>query len=381
MKPLHSAASLLILSFLKNCSAAEQEPTDILRREMEGTATEEAIEEHNPFQSRIVGGTIASASDYGFNVFLGGCGGSLIWSDIILTAAHCQPLYPESARIGGSTKITGLRRSIVGYGTRHPNYSPRSQDHDFMVYKLGEPVDITPVPLNRDENRPSNREELTVVGFGSTYEGGSSSFNLREVTVNHVPKSLCNAAYRGSVTEEMFCAGSEGKDSCQGDSGGPILDSTGAQVGVVSWGNGCGKQGFPGVYASVASVYDWIQEQICEMSDDPPASCFGNDEDSTNNDEDEEETNDTSANNGDQDNGSEGNGNSDSSQVQPKGISLRVEINYDEYPHENAWILYNDDTKEQLYSIDYGAIPTSGLKSEIFKDLVPGKYVFLFLDK
>ena len=61
----------------------------------------------------------------------------------------------------------------------------------------------------------------------------------------------------------MLCAGSEDIDSCQGDSGGPLtcLHGTDRPVlcGVVSWGQGCGLRGFPGVYAEVSHYADWIR--------------------------------------------------------------------------------------------------------------------------
>ena len=71
------------------------------------------------------------------------------------------------------------------------------------------------------------------------------------------------------ITARMLCAGGEkgdpsdsecpvifylGKDGCQGDSGGPLTqtrDEGEFVVGVVSWGEGCGRQGLPGVYTNV----------------------------------------------------------------------------------------------------------------------------------
>lgn len=142
-----------------------------------------------------------------------------------------------------------MRVQIDGDGTEHPRYNSRGQDYDFLVYKLKDPVtSLTPVVLNSNSENPKGSDTLTVIGFGSTFEGGPGSFNLREAEVTNVPYGSCNSAYRGGVEDDiMFCAGVSGggRDSCQGDSGGPILDQSGVQVGVTSWGNGCGK--FPSV--------------------------------------------------------------------------------------------------------------------------------------
>ncbi len=70
---------------------------------------------------------------------------------------------------------------------------------------------------------------------------------------------VCAEAYGDSNinNDVMICAGEAGKDSCQGDSGGPLTWS-GKQVGIVSWGYGCGRDGYPGVYTETFAFLDWI---------------------------------------------------------------------------------------------------------------------------
>lgn len=75
-------------------------------------------------------------------------------------------------------------------------------------------------------------------------------------------RDVCNVPYEGKISESMFCAGflgEGGKDSCQGDSGGPVVVN-GVQYGIVSWGRGCARPDFPGVYAKVSAGREWIKE-------------------------------------------------------------------------------------------------------------------------
>jgi hypothetical protein len=237
--------------------------------------------QHIPMESRIIGGSEAPAGQYPFFVQWIGCGASLIHDDIILTAAHCDPITDDYVVIGSHLSFNdtaeGTYSRSITSRSRHPSYDDSTLENDFLIMKLDSAVPITPVALNSDSSNPRPQELLTVIGFGLEEENGwAGSDSLMEVNVKAYSHGQCNARYNGEIIEDaMFCAGvpEGGKDSCQGDSGGPIIDGFGAQVGVVSWGYGCGQAEYPGVYARVSGAIDWINQQICDLSDNKPASC------------------------------------------------------------------------------------------------------------
>ena len=92
------------------------------------------------------------------------------------------------------------------------------------------------------------------------------------VDVPIVSNTRANApgSYNGAIDSTMIAAGyDEGKkDSCQGDSGGPltIVGSNGVDIlaGVVSFGQGCARAKYFGIYANVASAHEWITKTISE---------------------------------------------------------------------------------------------------------------------
>jgi trypsin len=237
---------------------------------------------HLPAESRIVGGNNAQPGAYPFFVQGNGCGGSLVWDDVVLTAAHCQGAFDGSVYVGpfiqdstsGGAEEIGVERQVP-----HPNYDGNSQANDFMLLKLENRVDnpnLTPIAVNSLRSNPADNDVLTVIGFGSTSEGGYGSSRLQEVNLNSIDYETCDDLYGGDIVDSvMLCAGvpGGGKDSCQGDSGGPIFDQEGTQIGVVSWGIGCARENFPGVYSRVSSAKDWIDATICELSSSRPASC------------------------------------------------------------------------------------------------------------
>uniref|UniRef100_A0A8C9PLA7 Peptidase S1 domain-containing protein n=1 Tax=Spermophilus dauricus TaxID=99837 RepID=A0A8C9PLA7_SPEDA len=92
---------------------------------------------------------------------------------------------------------------------------------------------------------------------------------LQKLKVPIIHSDICSRLYwRGvgqeTITEDMLCAGYlEGeRDACLGDSGGPLvceLEGLWYQIGIVSWGVGCGQPNRPGVYTNVSLHFDWIR--------------------------------------------------------------------------------------------------------------------------
>ena len=204
------------------------------------------------FQSRIVGGSDASKGEYPFFVSWDfECGGTLVHEDLVLTAAHCVEVESSrvhvSAYLNTQSKKADVETREILQRVPHPLYNNLTSAYDFMLLRLNSPVRAKPIKLNRDEARPRVSEQLTVIGFGDTTEGGNQPKKLQEVVVPAVGYETCNEQYRGEIERQiMLCAGliEGGRDSCQGDSGGSILffeNGQPVQIGVVSFGKGCAR--------------------------------------------------------------------------------------------------------------------------------------------
>jgi len=223
-----------------------------------------------PAFEKIVGGVEATKGEYPFIVSLQSsygshvCGGSLIKKNWVLTAAHCVG-YFQTVVVGLHTQgaSSGTEKFTAQQVIKNPNWDSGIYNNDWALVKLSGDSKFAPIALNTAEITGS--VNFVTAGWGTTSEGGSISKNLLKVTVPFVTQEVCEAAYPGSLTDSMICAGfpEGGKDSCQGDSGGPLLIGSGSNVklaGVVSWGEGCARPNKYGVYSKVSVALAWINE-------------------------------------------------------------------------------------------------------------------------
>lgn len=225
---------------------------------------------------RVVGGQPVAAGRYPFAVSLQHagatgagahfCGGSLVAEAWVLTAAHCmQGQTPSGFRV-----VIGATRLSAGDGqVRRPaeiRIDPAydgdaSHGADVALVRLSTPVSaIVPVePVRAAERaRWEPGDTATVVGWGVISEAGTTaSDDLLAARVPIQPDAVMTAAdaYGDSFRpSDMLGAGpvEGGSDACFGDSGGPLLVGRGStlrQIGIVSFGLGCGRPGHPGVYS------------------------------------------------------------------------------------------------------------------------------------
>jgi secreted trypsin-like serine protease len=374
--------------------------------------------------TRIFGGEPASPGKYGYYVHLSqGCAGSLIASDVVVTAAHCVDVsdYNLTVSVGAYESQIGETRRVVA-NILHPSYRPSiTMDYNIILLKLDRPVsNIAPVQINSNSSNPTTGDNLTIIGYLSPQSETNAATErqydgLHQGNISALPYSACEDVFGDMWTGDatMLCAGNGNNEvqvsTCPGDAGAPLLDSYNQMVGIVSVGTSCGAKQMPGIYTRTSHFAEWMKFQACVLSNVRPSFCGP-----------PEKTNSTSYTVTVSVNATLSPTNATTTIAQPSAtdwptnitasagsgstwsstggvaislvtatevptfpnqtISLRLDIFYDAYGIETAWEFLRTDFDEVIdYKRFYTVVPV-GLTSITYDKLLPGNYSFLIQD-
>jgi secreted trypsin-like serine protease len=227
----------------------------------------------------VVGGDVAPGGRFPWMVRLSmGCGGTLVAPRVVLTAGHCVTGTGPNRGIRAIAGVTDLKSSDAIEARsvsviRAAGFRDETRGDDWALIKLDRALDLPTLDLASAPVR--ERDQVVIVGWGQTSEHAvRQQRRLRYATVPVVSDAACAKAYRkvgvDLIAGEQVCAGKRGVDTCQGDSGGPMVrtDGTGRwlQVGIVSWGLGCARDGYPGVYTEISAFRTAIKAATGKLS-------------------------------------------------------------------------------------------------------------------
>ncbi|XP_055021644.1 chymotrypsin-like elastase family member 2A [Boleophthalmus pectinirostris] len=239
---------------------------------------------HPPVLSRVVGGKDVRPHSWPWQVsFQSGkyghwshsCGGTLISSQWVVTAAHCLlDGYSYRVQLGKHSLEEEEDGSItlsVAKDIKHPKYHDHLSRNDIALLKLERPVTfsdtIQPACLPPAGAVLPDGAPCFVTGWGRLTTMGPGAVILQQALLPVVSFEICSQDDWWSflLTRDMVCAGGDGvKGSCMGDSGGPLncqgSDGSWEVHGVVSFGSGqgCNVVQKPSVFTRVSAYNAWI---------------------------------------------------------------------------------------------------------------------------
>ncbi|WP_035024967.1 S1 family serine peptidase [Enterovibrio calviensis] len=255
-------------------------------------------------EPRVVGGSDAAISDAPWQAFvrIGNffCGGVVIGSEWVLTAAHClDTADDDDFSLASANSVSVYTGTATIYGAdfasfqssvdaihAHSSYDKTTLANDIALIKLSSAIHSNAssvvlasiaVQTAVDATADLSQQDLLLTGWGYIDANRNTSTNdLQKATLSTISDSACASSWGTTITDvagyesKYFCAQESGRGACNGDSGGPLVwfdpsraadsDAGATLVGLVSFGVNfqCASPTFPDVYTQVSNYLSWI---------------------------------------------------------------------------------------------------------------------------
>jgi len=217
----------------------------------------------------IVNGRPAQQCAWPWQIHLGGCGGTLIAPDWVLSAAHCGSPRTAYAGLHNRSNTGEGQQRTVTQTIFHPQYRrPKQFSNDLALLKLDRPFDLNECVNTAclPDTAPPVGQKCWITGWGNLRNQGSRPQILQEASTDIHAQSTCSSSMGSNmVSDDMVCVlgtfNGQQTSACNGDSGGPLVCEDGGRWfvhGATSWGRSC--QGYS-IYNRAANNQAWITQQ------------------------------------------------------------------------------------------------------------------------
>ncbi|KAM9486862.1 granzyme B-like [Clarias gariepinus] len=206
------------------------------------------------------------------------CGGMLIKSNYVLTAAHCvdnikHPVKDKLEVVLGAHNISQKepqqQRIQVQKYFKHPFYKNNERLNDIMILKLKSKAKknkaVKSIGLPSKNENIQDQEKCSIAGWGMTYQNSAASSVLKEVTLKIQNNTKCKRDWDHYFdTDNMICTASDGREAfCQGDSGSPLICGEKLQgLAAYTYPDDCLNRQYPEVYMKISYFLQWIKQVI-----------------------------------------------------------------------------------------------------------------------